>query len=218
LTIAVPHPCTDLGERIHSSKIGAESAVAESSTTLDVAALTRDMVSGDEDAYRKFYAAYCHRLSRYLLVVASGDEDAARDALQATFVRVVRHIKVFREESMLWNWLTVLARCALSDRRKKHRRYFAFLDRFTSHAQTETQAVNDGEADAHLLTLLENGLHKLSPDERQLVEQKYFQEQSVRKIADGLRLTEKAVESRLVRARQRLKAIVLNELKNDSPN
>ena len=176
------------------------------------------MVNGDEDAYRKFHAAYCHRLSRYLLVVAGGDEDAARDALQATLVRVVRHIRVFQDDAVFWNWLTVVARSALSDQRKKHRRYFAFLDRFTSHAETEAQTVKNGEADAHLLSLLERGLHQLLPEERALVEQKYFQEQSVREIANGLRVTEKAVESRLVRVRQKLKALVTNELKNDPPN
>ena len=99
--------------------------------SLDIAALTRAMARGDESAYRTFYEAYFHRLFRYLLVVTAGDEDAAREALQATLVRVVRHIKPFREEGVFWSWLTVLARSALSDQTRKRRRYLAFLDRFT---------------------------------------------------------------------------------------
>ena len=49
-------------------------------------------------AWRTFYDAYFDRLWRYLLVVAAGNEDAAREALQATLIRVTRHIKVFRNK------------------------------------------------------------------------------------------------------------------------
>jgi DNA-directed RNA polymerase specialized sigma24 family protein len=102
-----------------------------------VAVLTRRMVQGDETAYRTFYDAYFDRLSRYLLVVTAGDEDAAREALQSGLVRVVRHIKIFTSEAVFWSWLTVLARSALSDQRRKRRRYLAFLDRFTWHTRAQ---------------------------------------------------------------------------------
>lgn len=214
MTIVVQRPCSDLGELIHSSNVGAEPTQAES-PGLKVEVLTRRMVDGDENAYREFHGAYCHRLSRYLLVVTQGNEDAAREALQAALVRVVRHIKVFHDEATFWNWLTVLARSSLSDQRKKHRRYFAFLDRFTRHARAEATD-NTGETDAQLLALLERGLNGLPPDERALVEKKYFGGESVREIATGLGLSEKAVDSRLVRARRKLKESVLTELKHDT--
>ena len=93
------------------------------------------MKEGDEEAYRDFYDAYYNRLWRYLLVVTAGDEEATAEALQATLVRVVRHIKVFQDEASFWGWLTVLARSALSDQRRGRRRYLAFLDRFTRHTE-----------------------------------------------------------------------------------
>src|ERR1035441_10881638 len=95
------------------------------------------MADGDELAYRAFYDAYFNRLSRYLLVVAAGDEDAVREAMQSALVRVVRHIKVFPTDAVLWSWLTVLARSALSDQNRKRRRYLAFLDRFTWHTRAQ---------------------------------------------------------------------------------
>jgi RNA polymerase sigma-70 factor (ECF subfamily) len=183
-----------------------------------VGALTREMVKSDEASYRIFYGAYVHRLSRYLLVVTRGDEDAMHEALQATLVRVVRHIKVFPDETRFWNWLTVLARTALFDQQRKRSRYLAFLDRFTEHARTEAAGSNDGEADAKLLTLLDRSLQSLPPDERELVEQKYFANLPVRGIAEELQTSEKAIESRLTRVRRKLKNLVLNELKNDATN
>jgi len=130
--------------------VAASPAEESPAALLDIAALTRRMAKGDESAYRAFYDAYFHRLSRYLLVVTAGDEDAAREALQAALVRVVRHIKPFREEAIFWSWLTVLARSALSDQSRKRRRYLAFLERFTQHSH-EPVLPDEDEADARLL-------------------------------------------------------------------
>src|ERR1051325_3867078 len=81
--------------------------------------LTRRLAAGEEAAFREFHVAYFDRLLRYLLVVARGDEDAARDALQETFVRVVRHAKRFDCEDAFWSWLTLLARSAAADGGRK---------------------------------------------------------------------------------------------------
>jgi RNA polymerase sigma-70 factor, ECF subfamily len=182
---------------------------------LDVPDLTRRMVQGDETAYRVFYEAYFDRLFRYLLVVSSGDEQAAREALQSALVRVVRHIKPFRDEAVFWSWLTVLARSALTDHTRKRGRYLAFLERFTWHSRVEQQMPADPEADGKLARLLQESIQALPVNERWLVEAKYFERRSVREVAEQAKLTEKAVESRLVRIRQRLKAAILEGLKRD---
>jgi RNA polymerase sigma-70 factor (ECF subfamily) len=176
------------------------------------------MLKGDEMAWRTFYDAYFDRLWRYLLVIATGNEDAAREALQAALVRVTRHIKIFCDENIFWSWLTVLARTAFADETKKRRRYFSFLDRFALHAEVERDGVNENQADGRLQMLLEQKVALLPLDEQKLVEQKYFARRAVREIADELQTTEKAVESKLSRIRQKLKDAVLTELKNEPPN
>jgi RNA polymerase sigma-70 factor, ECF subfamily len=183
--------------------------------TPDVAALTRAMAAGSETAYRQFYGAYFDRLLRYLLVVTGGNEEAAREALQLTLVRVVRHVKMFETEEKFWSWLTVLARSALADETRKRRRYFAFLERFTRQAEIENVFGNDGAADDRLRALLEKNLTALPPDERNLIAQKYFLRRSVREVADVQQTTEKAVESKLSRIRRKLKDAILAGLKNE---
>ena len=180
----------------------------------DIEALTSGMVKGDEMAWRAFYNIYFDRLFRYLLVVSVGNEDATREAVQAAFVRVARHIKTFADESVFWNWLTVLARSALSDETKKRRRYFSFLARFTEHASTQLDA-NDRRTEQQLKVLLDRHVALLSPDEQKLIEAKYFEHQSVREIANELQTTVKAVESKLSRIRRALKDAVLAEMKNE---
>jgi len=56
----------------------------------------------------------------------------------------------------------------------------------------------------------------LPPDERDLVEQKYFAQRAVREIANELQTTEKAVESKLSRVRKKLKDAVLADLNDES--
>lgn len=167
-------------------------------------------------AWRTFYDAYFDRLWRYLLVVAAGKEDAAREVLQATMVRVTGHIKVFRDGTAFWSWLTVLARSAFIDETRKRRRYSSFLDRFTEHAVLESELRNENHADERLRVMLAHQVTLLPLDERLLVEQKYSAHRSVREIAHELQTTEKAVESKLSRVRRKLKDAVLAALSNES--
>jgi RNA polymerase sigma-70 factor (ECF subfamily) len=181
----------------------------------DVAALTRGMSRGDEEAFRVFYDEYFDRLLRYLLVVTGGNEQAAREALQGALVRVARHVKPFEAEEKFWSWLTVLARSALADESRKQRRWLAFLERFSRHAETESAASNNGEADEKLRELLAQKVAALAADERELITQKYFLRLPVRAIAGAQQTTEKAVESRLSRVRRKLKEGIFAGLKHE---
>jgi RNA polymerase sigma-70 factor, ECF subfamily len=182
---------------------------------LDIPALTRRMATGDESAYRTFYESYFDRLSRYLFVVTRGDEEVVREALQATLVRVVRHVRVFPNDTVFWSWLTVLARSALSDQTRKRRRYLAFLDRFTEASRIEQALAEADPIGPDLLAVLDQNLATLPLDERDLLERKYFARESVRQIAADLQTTEKGIESRLVRIRRKLKAALLQSLKHE---
>ena len=181
-----------------------------------VEALTRRMAEGDEKAWRNFYDQYFDRLWRYLLVTTEGSEDQARESLQAALVRVARHIKVFRDGDVFWSWLTVLARTAFADERKKRRRYFFFLERFKRQAEVEGEDANEDQAGERLNTLLRRHVASLPPNEQKLIEQKYIGRRTVREIAGELQMTEKAVESQLSRIRRKLKDATLKELNRET--
>ena len=82
-------------------------------------------------------------------------------------------------------------------------------------AQAQAAPQHDSDAETRLFALLEQGLPHLAADERELVERKYFTGQTVREIAGELKLSEKAVESRLVRVRLKLKQKLLSELQHE---
>jgi len=179
----------------------------------DIATLTHLMSKGDEEAFREFHGAYFGRLLGYLLVVTK-DEQLAREALQATLLRVVRHARRFDSEEAFWSWLTVLARSAAADERRRATRYASFLDRFFQKASVDN-VNNVNETRSRLKEVLEINLAALPVEERELLEQKYFDRQSVRAIAQTSELSDKAVESRLTRIRQKLRDMVLAQLKHE---
>ena len=190
-------------------------AAPEREHPLDVCALTARMSRGEEAAFHEFYNGYFNRLLRYLLVVTGGREENAREALQLTFVRVARHVRRFESEPAFWNWLTVLARSSVVDESRKRSRYQGLLARFflerTPDASTESRNV-----DQRFLELVKEELAALPASERELIERKYFDNELVRGLASERQLTEKAVESQLLRIRRKLKTAVLDRLRNET--
>ena len=182
-----------------------------SAAPTELARLTRLMEQGDEDAYREFFDCYFHRLLAYLLVVTRGNEPLARDLVQQTMIKVARHIRPFDDDAVLWRWLTLLARTAAIDEGRKAQRFFTFIQRFWQRHPAPESKVGQVSIEELLSTEFEN----LDPDDRKILERKYFAECSIREIADELHITQKAVESKLSRARAKLKTRILAALKNE---
>jgi RNA polymerase sigma factor (sigma-70 family) len=181
----------------------------------DVLTLTARMSRGDEAAFHEFYKLYFNRLFRYLIVVTNGQEEIVREALQLAFVRVARHVRKFDSETAFWNWLAVLARnCAVDELRKRNRQQ-SLLVRFFQQRPTDMDLKGD-EADEQFLKLLEKEIAGLPDDERLLLERKYVADETARGLAEEFQVTEKAMESRLLRIRRKLKTVILDRLKNET--
>jgi RNA polymerase sigma-70 factor, ECF subfamily len=171
-----------------------------------IAILTRQLAAGDEEAFRRFHQLYFDRLYQFLLAVTRGREQEARDALQETLVRVARSARGFDSEEVFWCWLKAVARNAARDGGRKQRRYFDFLQKFALHPPSQP-------ADCDLGAVLDECLDELEPGDRELIEAKYVQGETVREISAEAGTTEKAVESRLLRLRRRLRERLLQRLR-----
>lgn len=136
-----------------------------------------------------------------------GDAHAAQDALQATLVRVARHARTFESEAVFWGWLRAVARNAARDNGRQRRRYLGLLEKFTFARGLMLEA--EGEP---WRAVLDESLTEMSLAERELLEGKYLRGLSVAELATQAGLSEKAVESRLVRLRRALAARVLQKL------
>jgi RNA polymerase sigma-70 factor (ECF subfamily) len=179
-------------------------------------ALTAGLAAQDEEAFRRFHAAYFDRLLRYHLVIARGDAHEAQEALQETLLRVARHARPFGEAETFWSWLTVLARSAAVDTGRKRSRYWRLIASYAHSLVSDVPAPVASDADEELNGLLSASMGELPREERSLVEGKYLRRATVRELASETGLTEKAVESRLLRARRQLREKIIANLRHEN--
>ena len=178
---------------------------------LPVGQLSARMAKGDEAAWAEFHERYFSRLLSYLLVLHRGDEALARESLQQTYLRVVRHVRRFDVEAVFWSWLTKLARCVVIDDSRKSKRYSGLMEKVARAVELEpVQPAEPGM----MAVVLEDCLACWRADDRQILEKKYFEQWTYSDLAEEFSITPKAVESRLARLRSRLRDCILERLRH----
>ena len=167
------------------------------------------MLQGEEDAFQEFFDGHFPRLYRFALTRVL-DEDAAEEIVQATLVQAVNKLSTFRGEAALFTWLATICRREVSAwlERSGRRPTVALEDdlpdvraRLEALARLESgpdEAVHRNE----VARLVRVALDYLPPRYADVLEWKYIDERSVADIAQRLRLSPKATESLLTRARQ----------------
>ena len=179
-----------------------------------VPALTAAVRRGDEAAVREMHIRYCERLTRYALVITRGDETAAADAVQTAFLRSLRHLRPLPDESALWAWLARAARSAAADAGRRTRRYRALLSRIAElFSKEEPAPIEDTEAIWH--TALEHALTELDPASLDLLQARYYQRIPLAEVAAAQASTDRAIEGRLARIREKLRRSILQQLAAD---
>lgn len=172
----------------------------------NTASLTSALRAGDEAAWSAFHDTCYPRLFRWLLALSRGDEDASAEAAHTAFLRAVRRVPATGDANALWRWLTRLARSAYIDEWRRRRTRRSFLHRWLDSSEPPDLP----SPDADPLEFLDGCLAALPTEDRLLLEEKYFLRQPVRMLAGERNLTEKALESRLTRARLRLRSALQN--------
>lgn len=153
--------------------------------------LTRALTKGSEEGWGLFFDQYARRLRGYLSACWRGEDECLDDLLQETLLRAVKHMRVFDDEGALWSWLTVLARSVVADRGRRETRWRRFMKLFREKRPMLPKRDEN----------LRAAFAKMSSEERRLLEMKYEENLKVAEIAAKLETIEKAVESRLTRAR-----------------
>jgi RNA polymerase sigma factor (sigma-70 family) len=164
--------------------------------------LTVGLARGDDAAWAEFHRDFGPGLFRYLLGATRGDYDLAGEALQQTYLRIARYARPCDSAPMFGGWLRVVAGSVLNDCRRHRRSFWNLLHR--PEARSEESTTDDANEE-HLFTALDAALAQLAAADRSLLEAKYFSGTHVRTLAASLMISEKAVESRLTRARAELR-------------
>lgn len=175
----------------------------------DIPNLTAALQTGNDQAFQCLHQQWNPRIYRYSFVLAYGDESLAIEIVQATYIKIFKHIRPLSDETALWNWIAKAARNAATDLGRTGGRYQRLLGRFKDWLLPVHTQKHPLDADANpetLLEILDHALVQLEKEELELLQARYFDGDSLEDIANRLGLTHRAVEGRLARLRKKLKA------------
>ena len=176
----------------------------------EIPELTRALKRGEEAAFAWLHRQWSGRINRYSFALAAGDDAAASEIAQAVWLRLARHIRQLPDENALWNWIACAARHASIDLHRKGGRYRDVLRRFAE--RFKSRRTNCEDPDKARIATLDSALQKLEPEQRALIESRYFESENLETIAKRHSLTVRAVEGRLARLRQRLRELIASEI------
>lgn len=127
----------------------------------------------------------------------------ADDIYQEVFLRYFQKRPAFESEEHRKAWLLrVTINCAKSHLASAWFRHTVPLEECTLFAEPEERRLDDA-------------LGKLRTDDRQLLHLFYYEQLSIREIADLLKRKEATVRTQLTRARQRLGKLLKGEMKDE---
>jgi RNA polymerase sigma-70 factor, ECF subfamily len=176
--------------------------------------LVRQLLDGNEVAFREFFHNYFPRLYRFTLRRVGYDQEVARDLAQATLVRGVRKLHLYRGEASLFTWLCQIARHELANQytrtarenaagarlvaREEDPAVRASLESIPADPDWEPEGIRQRE---ELAGIVHAALDYLPQRYAQVLELKYLEDLSVDSIAERLGMTSTAAQSLLARAR-----------------
>ena len=179
---------------------------------LDDKRLVKQLLAGDERAFRRFFDDNFSRLYRFALARLENDPEAARDVTQIALCKAVRHIKSYRGEAALFTWLCAICRNSVSDWLKSQGRYHehivliedypAVQAAVDSLEQSESEQPDAQQERAELVRLIQVALDRLPVNYGNVLEWKYVEGYTVKEIAARLDIGTEAAQSLLARAKR----------------
>jgi RNA polymerase sigma-70 factor (ECF subfamily) len=198
--------------QMETSAVDIESAGKEGGEHQADLELAQRIVSGDQSALAGFYTRYIDAVYRFAYHQVGRHRQDAEDVTQETFIAAIKNLKSYRGDSRLYVWLCGIAWHKSGDLRR--RRDHAKRPQPTADDQLlQLREERTGQAAVFEMSERESKrqrvwavLTHLPEHYRHVLVLKYMEEFKVAEIALIMGKTEKAVESLLVRARDKFRA------------
>lgn len=180
-------------------------------TTLDEAAAICEAQKGNAAAFGSLVLAYQRRA--YVIAYGFvGNRDDAVELAQESFARAYRAIRRFDPGRPFYPWLYQIIRNACLNHLKKRRRRGEVSLNFlmeSGYDVADSQGTPELEAErAELRRSIAEAMKGLSPEHREIIVLRHFQDLSYAEIAACLGIPKGTVMSRLHAARMRLRQLI----------
>ena len=192
----------------HTASADAAFAQPSAAAVASDAALIAQIADGDRLAMRSLYLRHERRVFRFVLRML-GDRCLAEDVMSEVFFEVWKKAAHFQGRSSVSTWLLGIARHKALTAAATKSRPFDSLD----GAAAINVADPTADQDAAMLeyergVIVQRCLEALSPEHREMIDLVYYQEMTIKQIADLLAIPENTVKTRMFYARKRLAALV----------
>ena len=167
---------------------------------------------GDKDAYYELVSQYRERLYRKACSIV-GDMDEAEDLLQEALVSAYLAIGSFRGESGIFTWLyrIVVNRCRDFLRSGKKTILMDPLDPFSMVIKDFRPGVEKNHEHSEEASYLIEKINSLEGKYKKILLLRYYDELSYQEIGEVMHMNIGTVKSRLFKARELLKRLILAE-------
>ena len=175
--------------------------------TLTDAAIVRQVLGGDTEAFSTLVNRYhdrCLRLATHIV----GNTDDAEDAVQESFLRAYRHLGSYQERDKFSAWLLriLVNQCRTSaTRSKKHGLLLSLHDDDALTLPSSTASISDQHAQSEDLAA---ALRQLNPEQREAIALRFSDDLSFDEMAAVTGVGVSALKMRVQRACQRLRALL----------
>ena len=175
--------------------------------------LVNQAIAGDLPAFEALVRQYQARIVNYAMAVVR-DRGEAEDVAQETFIRAFRSLRRFRGDSAFKTWLytiaTNTARSALERRGRRERVGDRSLDDETQARRAADVPAGGPDAETRLVTrdAIDRALAELPDTLREAVVLRDVEGLDYKEIAEVIGAPIGTVESRIFRARQRLRTVL----------
>lgn len=166
-------------------------------------------VTGDRPALSRLVARWQPRLLRHAWRVL-GDAERAKDMVQEAWVEILRGLARLEDLAAFpaWSYRIVTRRCQREFNRKTREPFDSEEDDFESGMQVPESASGEFAAET---TIVMNAIGKLPAPQRVALALFYIEELSVAEIAIATDVPPGTVKTRLMHARNRVRAILEGE-------
>ncbi len=162
------------------------------------------------------WTAELERHGRWLRTVVAtrcGEPQAVDEVMQEVSIAVIRQSAPLRDPSKVAPWLYQVAVRQSLMYRRKHGRRRNHERRFAEQNETQPQTPREpNPLDWIIATerreLVRKGINQLNPRDAEILMLKYTEDWTYQQIAERLETTESAVESRLHRARKKMRSVM----------
>ncbi len=183
-------------------------------TVSDDFTLIRAIQAGDHLAFESLVRRYQHQVTN-LIYVTIGNRDDVEDIAQEVFIRVYRSLPKFKFDASFFSWLyRITMNLCIDEIRKRKIRKVLSLDFLTEDAlevrrkSKEYEIPSDALLQEEKRGVIQSALQRLTPDHREVLVLREYQNYSYNEIAETLDLSMEAVKSRIFRARAELKRML----------